>query len=274
MRSNLLSSAMLCTLTLILSACLLTLPAVSNADPSPNAAMRHANYIFNSVHHAMRQWGSSLDHNGMSIFLATVPADTEFYHGSSSAWPINGTQWLAFEPEHALNFANCHRPGKGGPPPPGGRPPHGEHFSSGHIEAPPYGLWDRSHGAERKAQNLPRLRNVQALLVGSASDLRSDETSTELEKAVSNAHKPNERENETCAGFPHTYRTMRELRLLYVDGQSAAKSDKGTLDIQNLILRVPNSDHHDPDHELGRGPGGPPGDSRRALKLFNSVEHE
>jgi hypothetical protein len=70
--------------TLTLSACLLALPAISNADSSPDVALENANYIFNSVHHAMRQWGSSLDHNGMSIFLATVPADTEFYHGTSS----------------------------------------------------------------------------------------------------------------------------------------------------------------------------------------------
>jgi hypothetical protein len=86
---------MLSTLTLL--ACLLALPTILNAGPSPDVALQNANYIFNSVHHAMRQWGSSLDHNGMSVFLATVPANTEFYHGTSSPRAINGTQWLAFD---------------------------------------------------------------------------------------------------------------------------------------------------------------------------------
>jgi hypothetical protein len=60
-----------------------------------------------------------------------------------------------------------------------------------------------------------------------------------------------------------------------VDGQSAAKSDKGTLDVQDLILRKPNpSQQQPPDHAPGRGPGGPPGDSLRALELCNSAGNE
>ncbi|PYH97097.1 hypothetical protein BO71DRAFT_396527 [Aspergillus ellipticus CBS 707.79] len=73
----------------------------------------YANHIFNSIHSSMRQWGSSLQHNGMSFFLATVPAGTQFYHGTSHADAVNGTEWLAFEPEHAMVFARPHR----GPPP-------------------------------------------------------------------------------------------------------------------------------------------------------------
>ncbi|RAL10285.1 uncharacterized protein BO97DRAFT_394385 [Aspergillus homomorphus CBS 101889] len=78
-------------------------------ESSPNA-----NHIFNSVHSSMRQWGSSLQHNGMSFFLATVPTGTQFYHGNANPAPVNGTEWLAFEPEHALVFA---RPFRGPPPP-------------------------------------------------------------------------------------------------------------------------------------------------------------
>jgi hypothetical protein len=59
-----------------------------------------------------------------------------------------------------------------------------------------------------------------------------------------------------------------------VDGQSAAKSDKGTLDVQDLILRKPESDQQPPSQKPGRGPGGPPGDSLRAEELCNSVENE
>ncbi|PYH76505.1 hypothetical protein BO82DRAFT_396125 [Aspergillus uvarum CBS 121591] len=75
----------------------------------------NANHIFNSIHSSMRQWGSSLQHNGMSFFLATVPAGTQFYHGNANPAPVNGTEWLAFEPEHALVFA---RPGPFKSPPP------------------------------------------------------------------------------------------------------------------------------------------------------------
>ncbi|OJK02970.1 hypothetical protein ASPACDRAFT_40287 [Aspergillus aculeatus ATCC 16872] len=89
-----------------------TTAATTTTEFSPNA-----NHIFNSIHSSMRQWGSSLQHNGMSFFLATVPAGTQFYHGNANPAPVNGTEWLAFEPEHALVFA---RPGpfKNPPPPP------------------------------------------------------------------------------------------------------------------------------------------------------------
>lgn len=245
--------------TLTLSACLLALPAISNARISPDVALDNANYIFNSVHHAMRQWGSSLDHNGMSVFLVTVPAHTEFYHGTSSSRAINGTQWLAFEPEHALNFANCGRgrPGKGGPPPPGGHPP----------------------GGERPSANRPGLRDQQTPLFSPVKGLRLDETIRKREGAdprdyYAPHHGRPKVDEEPCAGYLHTYRTLRELRLVYVDGQSAAKSDKGTLDVQDLILRTPGSHEQPPDQEPGRGPGGPPGDSLRALELCNSVGNE
>jgi hypothetical protein len=244
--------------TLTFSACLLALPVISNAAPSPDVALENANYIFNSVHHAMRQWGSSLDHNGMSVFLATVPANTEFYHGTSSPRAINGTQWLAFEPEHALNFARCGggRPGRGRPPPPGGGPPYGE-------------------------RPLPRHsgpRDQQTPLVESPLSPGLDDTRRRREGPDPEEYAPNHArlkgDDEPCAGYLHTYRTLRNLRLLYVDGQSAAKSDKGTLDVQDLILRDPGSYEQPPDQEPGRGPGGPPGDSLRALELCNSVENE
>src|SRR4051794_28710732 len=81
-------------------------------DTSP--PLKNANHIFNAIQDSMRQWGSSLHHNGVSFFLATVPAGTQLYHGTSKSSPVNGTEWLAFEPEHAMVFA---RPRRGGPPP-------------------------------------------------------------------------------------------------------------------------------------------------------------
>ncbi|PWY65741.1 hypothetical protein BO70DRAFT_356701 [Aspergillus heteromorphus CBS 117.55] len=37
-------------------------------------------------------------------------------------------------------------------------------------------------------------------------------------------------------GYFHTYRTKREMRLVYFDGQSAAKLLRGTLDMQDIVL--------------------------------------
>lgn len=69
----------------------------------------HAIHIFNALHNSMKQFGSVLQHNGMSFMLATVPQDVEFYHGSGSPDPVEGMQWLAFEPEHAMAFARPRR---------------------------------------------------------------------------------------------------------------------------------------------------------------------
>lgn len=145
--------------------------------------MLHANHLFNAIHSSMRQFGSSLHHNGMSFFVSTVPAGTHFYHGRGTADPVEGLEWLAFEPEHALFFANPRRP----PPPPphkGPRPP-----------PPPPPPSDQ-------------------LVFG---------------------HAPPE-EDPSQTGYLHTYVTKHPLRLLYLDGMSAAKSEKGTLDTQDYIL--------------------------------------
>ncbi|KAF2772799.1 hypothetical protein EJ03DRAFT_287193, partial [Teratosphaeria nubilosa] len=166
-------------------------------EQKPRQQLQHANHIFNSVHSSMRQWGSSLNHNGMSIFIAEVPEDIEFYHGTSSPYRINGTEWLAFEPEHALMFARAFH----GPPPGKGRQPTG-------------GPDDGEH------------------------------------------------EHEERHGYLHTYRTKHPLRLLYVDGQSAAKSDVGTLDVQDMVLL-----HREPPTDDERRPHGPMSEGVRAQRL-------
>ncbi|KER00758.1 hypothetical protein AUEXF2481DRAFT_35007 [Aureobasidium subglaciale EXF-2481] len=141
------------------------LPASTHTAPNTNA-ITHANYIFNAVHDSMRQFGSSLNHNGMSLFMATVPEGTEFYHGTSERDRINGTQWLAFEPEHALIFARGHRgppPGHSPsqePPPPSGvddKKPKGPYFPDGSPKSSA-----RKHiggdGKERFAGEIPEHR--------------------------------------------------------------------------------------------------------------------
>ncbi|RAK95285.1 uncharacterized protein BO80DRAFT_429997 [Aspergillus ibericus CBS 121593] len=67
--------------------------------------VQNANHIFNTIHASMRQWGSSLHHNGMSFFLASVPQGTKLYHGDSRSDTISDIGWMAFDPEHAMVFA-------------------------------------------------------------------------------------------------------------------------------------------------------------------------
>jgi len=89
-----------------------TLLSSSHRGANINSSKENANLIFNSIHSAMRQWGSSVQHNGMSFFPAYVPEGTLFYHGGDSADRVIGLEWLAFEVPHAEMFA-CQRPNKG-----------------------------------------------------------------------------------------------------------------------------------------------------------------
>ncbi|RDW74651.1 uncharacterized protein DSM5745_07313 [Aspergillus mulundensis] len=85
-----------------------TASLASSPDTQP-APLQNANHIFNAIHASMRQFGSSLHHNGMSFFLASVPKDTKLYHGNASPDLLKGIGWMAFEPEHAMVFARPSR---------------------------------------------------------------------------------------------------------------------------------------------------------------------
>ncbi|KAJ5816593.1 hypothetical protein N7447_008826 [Penicillium robsamsonii] len=165
-----------------------------------NVPNKNENYIFNVIQDSMRQWGSSLHHNGVSFFLAGVPVGTQFYHGTSTASPVNGTEWLAFEPEHAMVFA---RPRRGPPPhlPPDDNDT--EQQEGGHREL----RKRKHHDTDEKHHGPP---------------------GDHLPKALD--------ENE--AGYLHTYVAAKDLRLLYLDGMSAAKTSKGTLDAQDASERA------------------------------------
>lgn len=143
---------------------------------SQDFTIQNANHLFNAVHHTMRQWGSSLHHNGMSFWMATVPKDTHFYHGRSDNKTPTGLEWVAFEPEHALVFAHkVHRP-------------------------------PNSARVSRKNQ----------------------QDSEQVPLFINESHRK--------SGYLHTYRSSKALRLLYIDGMSAAKSSKGTLDSTDYVF--------------------------------------
>ncbi|KAJ5885174.1 hypothetical protein N7495_009684 [Penicillium taxi] len=186
-------------LTLLSICSLLSISAATQDLSSSDSVIVNANHIFNTIHDSLRQWGSSLHHNGMSFFLATVPAGTQLYHGTSKSSPVIGTEWLAFEPEHAMVFARPHGP------PPGGH--NGDDDKDGHG-GPPF-----PDGENRKG--------------------------------------------------PEGHRA-KPLRLLYVDGMSAAKTKKGTLDSQDVLL-------FNGTIEENRGMGG---EGDRAKKACEMAEDE
>ncbi|KAJ5372424.1 hypothetical protein N7517_004430 [Penicillium concentricum] len=175
----------------------------------------------------MRQWGSSLHHNGVSFFLAGVPAGTQFYHGTSEANPVNGTEWLAFEPEHAMVFARPRR----GPPP---------------------NLLPDDNDTERQEGGHGELRK------------RKHHETDEKHHGPPGDHPPKAFDN-SGAGYLHTYAAAKDLRLLYIDGMSAAKTSKGTLDSQDAVLF--NGSFGDPSSRGG-------GESERARLACEMADNE
>lgn len=197
--------------------------AVALARATQGQSLEHANHIFNTVHSAMRQWGSSLLHNGMTAFVATVPADTTFYHGTSSEYRVNGTEWLAFEPEHALLFA---------------RPePHLQSFGKNQ----PLAAEDTSQHTARRSSWFGK-DGRQLRFPGTPVAIRQQRLQGQR-PGHDTYHLPGSDEY----GYLHTYRTKHALRLLYLDGQSAAKSTKGTLDLQDIVILNNSLPNYDPD---------------------------
>ncbi|KAF7538610.1 hypothetical protein G7054_g2837 [Neopestalotiopsis clavispora] len=210
--------------------------------PSPEVARRRGPEIFNAVHNSMRQWGSSLHHNGMSFFIATVPKGVLLHHGNTSPNSPTEPDWLAYEIEHAENFAHSRR---GGPP---GR--------GGHGPPPQGGDWD----AEKQKTIKESHRTLE---------LRGEE------------HKQDEGdEEEERHGYLHVYETTRALKFLYVDGMGGGKTTMGTLDSQDYLLRgkTPANDTdawarsqrdepQPPPKRKGPGGGGPMDEQVRAKEL-------
>lgn len=157
--------------------------------PSVEQARLNAFPIFNSIHSAGRQWGSSLNHNGLAMIPARVPRGNLLYHGTHSS-DVNqtGLEWLAFEPEHAEIFAISTR------------------------------------GAHQKFFTKGRVQQV-------LQDPDQRDAGSEI---------PRSTEQAPVRGYLRTYQASRDLNLLYFDGMSAAKGCLGTLDTQDLVLRLIN----------------------------------
>lgn len=234
-------------------------PENAQFDPADDG-VPNANHIFNAIHSSMRQWGSSLNHNGMSLFLAQVPAGTQFYHGTSKQEPIEGMEWLAFEPEHAINFARkMGRPGKPPQGPPAGwRQKH--HLPPPPSDDEPFGIppsrgdgpgrrhhltskdrCDRSHefpapeGQDRDARWSPSFHKDHQSPLDTAQS-SSAEHQTPMHPDDDDHGPPRRPPFRSDPGWLHTYKTKDDLPLLYIDGMSAGKTEKGTLDSQDALL--------------------------------------
>ncbi|KAL7931813.1 hypothetical protein V8C35DRAFT_103400 [Trichoderma chlorosporum] len=139
--------------------------------PDHASAKANANHIFNAIHSAGRQWGSSLNHNGFGFIPVVVPEGTSLYHGGYFERPPDGPEWLAFEVEHAENFA---RVPKGGPR--GRRPCRQEQLDSLSAEQKPLGESEtESDGCDTDGrvrgyfQTYQTTRNVQLLYLDGTS---------------------------------------------------------------------------------------------------------
>lgn len=174
-------------------------------EPGDDSARENANRIFNAIHSAGRQWGSSYYHNGFSFLPAVMPRGTMLYHGASNRTVPEGPEWLAFEIEHAEGFAFSHKGNFGRPP--GGKPPGGKPSPEERGGQKPLTDEDRNE-----------LRRYRRRSTSSDSD-------------------DDDNENKNTRGYLHTYQATRDLHLLYIDGMSAGKTSMGTLDTQDLVLR-------------------------------------
>lgn len=203
-------------------------PGQPSGHTSNLDSVKMSNSIFNSIHDSMRQLGSSINYESRCAFLATVPAGVRLYHGTSKEVPpAAGLKWLAFEPEHAMMFSHP-----------------AEHWST---------AFEKEKGAEEpEDRGVPDADRDQVPIRNSPgdSDLRitaeiavDDLLSQDDHIAAAAAAAPERpsslwtkfKDNDGW-GYLHTYSTTHPLRLLYVDGTSAAKTTLGTLDFQDRII--------------------------------------
>ncbi|RMZ89366.1 hypothetical protein DV736_g3409, partial [Chaetothyriales sp. CBS 134916] len=217
----------------------------------------NTHHIFNAIHSSARQWGESLNHNGMSFFLATVPRGTLLHHGTHRPERVMGMEWLAFEPEHALNFA--------------WKPCDNENIDIG-IDAAIVKSHARSLNgwhqflASFDSQNGELDEDAAAANADPGRLVMQDDAPEQSSSPPPPRHGPPFRCIEP--GFLHTYSARQSLHLLYIDGQSAAKSDKGTLDSQDYVLRYNLSSKKPPvDRPMF-------GDWDRATELCYMAQHD
>ncbi|KAL1851106.1 hypothetical protein Daus18300_012653 [Diaporthe australafricana] len=194
--------------------------ALGSASHLPDVKSAHDNAfaIFNSIHSAMRQWGSSVHHNGLSFYLATAPEGSVFYHGGFSRDRPVSFEWLAFEIEHAAQFAASLEPR--------------EDFQT-----------ESTHN-EQILRTLLRYRSSHAKPSSDHTLSPESYDKASSQRPLATAEDEDDEDppsgplgfDKMVRGYLQLYRANRPLNLLYIDGQAAAKCPLGSLDSQDLIL--------------------------------------
>lgn len=183
----------------------------------------------------------------MSFFLATVPAETQLYHGTPYIDPVRGLEWLAFEPEHALLFAH----------PTGPQPADAEHNLPKEIEllheerfiAVEDGKGKYSHFTATQLRQRHNVKDGQTQT--HKIDRSWEQRDHKQQLPLGYAHpRPLDK-----VGYLHTYAPIHDLHLLYIDGLSAGKTSNGTLDTQDMLIL-----------SLTTGPGGPMGGEHKRAR--------
>ncbi|KAF7539660.1 hypothetical protein G7054_g1946 [Neopestalotiopsis clavispora] len=182
--------------------------------PRTEAAIQHGPQIFNTLHNAMRQFGSSIHHNGMTFFQATLPTGTLLYHGNIIKDVPERMEWLAFEIEHSENFARGRlRP----------RENASDIFTSDDASQKP--LVARHQEAHHP---LPDSIVTETSLDGDAAPTPN--------RTSCRDHWNPGPDCEFISGYLHVYQATRPLNLLYIDGMAAGKSGQGLNDAEDFII--------------------------------------
>jgi hypothetical protein len=210
----------------IRSASVLTAPT-SGYAPDFNATSQNAFQIFNAVHSAMRQWGSSVNHNGVSFFLATIPEGNFFYHGQPFPGRPKRFDWLAFEVEHGYVFAqvplNTNIEPQRAPPSPHDKPDTWRwQLSNSEVSETEVSQVRYWHSSVDSVDQ----HSLVATPDGNNDDGDDGDNSKPLPASP----------RRPVRHFFQTYRAERPLKLIYIDGMSAGKGAWGTTDSQELLL--------------------------------------
>lgn len=192
--------------------------------PDIKSAHDNAFAIFNSIHSAMRQFGSSVHHNGLSFYLATAPEGSVFYHGGFSPDRPDSFEWLAFELEHAAQFAASW-----------------ELVDDLNFDSTAESTQDeeilRTLLRHRRSHSKPSSDSTYGPFnqntLSSQHPMATMDDDHDDDKDPPPKGPPFDR---LMRGYFHFYRATRPLNLLYIDGQAAAKCPLGSLDSQDLIL--------------------------------------
>lgn len=173
----------------------------------------------------MRQFGSSVHHNGLSFYLATAPEGSMFYHGGFSPDRPDRFEWLAFEMEHAAQFAASW-----------------EFVDDLNL----YSAAESTHG-ETISRTLLRHRSSHSKSLSDSVYSPFHQKALSSQHPMATIYDDDDDDNKgrppswppygkLRRGYFHFYRANRPLNLLYIDGQAAAKCPLGSLDSQDLIL--------------------------------------